>query len=76
MAIDVEGNIYASGPLKPYGIYVFSPKGKKLAYIPVPEQVSNVTFGRGNDNKTLYITATTNLYKIRVNKEGYHPQQK
>ena len=52
------------------GIYVISPAGKMLEFIPVPEDsVTNCTFG-DNDLKTLYITAGTALWKIRLNVAG------
>jgi gluconolactonase len=72
MAIDAEGNIYAAIPF-PKGIYIYSPEGKYLAHIATPEQPANVTFGRGETSRTLYITASKSLYKITVKKDGYHP---
>jgi gluconolactonase len=72
MAIDVEGHLYLARPAQTPGIYVYSPDGQELALIPTPESPSNVTFGRGPTSKTLYITAGTSLYKIELNREGYH----
>lgn len=72
MAIDVEGHLYLARPAQTPGIYVYSPDGAELALIPTPESPSNVTFGRGPTSKTLYITAGTSLYKIELNREGYH----
>ena len=71
MAIDVDGNLYITMK-KPIGIYVYSPKGEELAFIPTPESPTNATFGHGPTKKTLYITAGRSLYKIKLNKEGYH----
>jgi gluconolactonase len=69
---DVEGNLYVAirAENRP-GIYVYSPDGKELAYIKT-EVPTNVGFGRGEEGKTLYITAGKSLYRIRLNKEGYH----
>lgn len=76
LAVDVEGNLYvavrdATHP----GIYVYSPRGQDLSYISTPELPSNVTFGRGADLRTLYITAGGNLYRIKVKKDGYQLPQ-
>ena len=71
MAIDVDGNIYATMK-NPVGVYVYSPEGKELAFIPTPESPDNVTFGRGPTNKTLYIAAGHSIYSIKLNREGYH----
>ena len=55
MKVDVEGNIYSAGP---GGVWIFSPEGKPLGTIVMPERVSNVAWA-GPDRKTLYITAST-----------------
>lgn len=71
LVMDVDGNLYvAVRNLKRPGIYVYSPDGKELAYIPT-EVPTNVGFGRGEESKTLYITAGKSLYRIKMNKEGY-----
>lgn len=64
--VDKNGNIYGSGP---GGVWVFSPEGKHLATIKVPEVVSNVAWGDA-DGKTLYITASTSLYRIKLSATG------
>jgi len=70
MAIDVDGNLYlARGPR----VRVYSPSGDQLAVIPLPEPARSVTFGRGEADHTLYITAGGSLYSIEVRKAGYHP---
>jgi sugar lactone lactonase YvrE len=52
------------------GIYVLSPAGKLLAFLPVPtDEVTNCAFG-GDDLKTLYITAGGTLYSIRTTTPG------
>jgi gluconolactonase len=63
---DALGNIWATGP---GGIWVWSPEGKHLGTILVPEKASNLTFG-DPDFKTLYIDGTTSIYKIRLNTAG------
>ena len=52
------------------GIYVLSPEGKRLAFLPVPtDEVTNCAFG-GEDLKMLYITGGGTLYSIRTNTPG------
>jgi gluconolactonase len=79
---DVKGRLYvAAGLTKPNppfepaedkkgGIYVLSPEGKLLTFLPVPrDEVTNCAFG-GDDLKTLYITAGGTLYSIRTTTAG------
>ena len=75
--VDVEGNLYVAVRDKTrFGICVYDPDGKELAYIKTPELPTNVAFGRGDSSKILYITAGGGLFKIHFAKEGYHlPQQ-
>jgi gluconolactonase len=61
MKVDSKGNIYAAGP---QGIWVFSPDGKHLGTIQTGETAANCAWG--DDGKTLYITASTSVYRIRV----------
>ncbi len=72
MAIDVDGNVYLARAVQKAGIYVYSPEGQLRAYIPTPDGPTNLTFGRGPMSQTLYITAGEKLYKIAVNRKGYH----
>jgi gluconolactonase len=52
------------------GVYVISPQGKLLKFIPVPEDtITNNGFG-GPDMKTLYITAGKTLFKVRTEFAG------
>ena len=76
MSIDTRGNLYAAAGMHrtrgtaetldtKCGVYVISPQGKLLKFIPVPEDyLTNTAFG-GPDMKTLYITAGKTLYKVR-----------
>ncbi len=75
--VDVEGNLYvAVRDATRFGICVYAPDGKELAYIKTPELPTNVAFGRGEASKMLYITAGGSLYRIQVGKDGYHLPQK
>ena len=66
MTIDNEGNIYLTGK----GVTVFNPDGKQIEHIDVPAGwTANVTFG-GKDRHTLFITAQTSLYSIRMRVKG------
>ena len=49
-----------------------SRQGVYLAYIPTPDPPTNVKFGRGADQQTSFITARKSLYRIRVERSGYH----
>ena len=66
LRVDHEGNIYGSGP---GGVWIISPEGKHIGTIKVPERVSNVAWG-DQDGKTLYITASTSLYRIKLKVAG------
>lgn len=61
MKVDSLGNIYAAGP---GGIWIFSADGKHLGTIKTPEPPSNCNWG--DDGKTLYITAVTSVYRIKL----------
>jgi len=65
MKIDSLGNIWATGP---GGIWVFTPGGKHLGTIKLPEQPANLAWG--GDWKTLYITACTTLYRLKTSVAG------
>lgn len=66
MKIDSAGNLYTTGP---GGLFVYAPDGTCLGLIQVPEVAANFTWG-DDDLKTIYITASTSLYRIRVNVPG------
>jgi len=63
---DKDGNIWSSAG---EGVQVFSPEGKLIGKILVPEAPANLCFG-GADGKTLFMTARTGLYSIRTNTTG------
>jgi gluconolactonase len=69
MKIDLNGNIYGAGP---GGVWVLTPDGKHLGTIRPPENPANLAWGDA-DAKTLYFTAVTGLYRLRVNVPGIRP---
>ena|SRR5439155_8358431 len=69
MKVDKRGNIYAAGP---GGIWLMSPEGKHLGTIVLPFNPSNCNWGN-NDGKTLYITAGSGVYRVRLNMQGIRP---
>ncbi|MEG4245550.1 SMP-30/gluconolactonase/LRE family protein [Microcoleus sp. MON2_D6] len=69
LKVDVEGNVYSTGP---GGVWIFSPDGKLLGKISVPETATNLAWGE-SDRKTLYITGSTSLYRIRLKIAGVRP---
>jgi gluconolactonase len=81
MSIDTQGNLYASAGMNQLrgssetldnktGIYVISPEGRLLKFIPIAEDyITNNAFG-GPDMKTLYVTAGKTLYKVRTEIAG------
>ena len=68
--VDVQGNLFVTGPK---GIWVWDAKGKHLGTIVLPEQPANLTWG-GQDSKTLYITATTSVYRLQTRTRGFVPK--
>lgn len=66
MKVDEKGNVYSTGP---GGVWIFSPEGKPLGTVVMPEKSANVAWG-GPDRKTLYITASSSIYRIRLNIAG------
>jgi gluconolactonase len=65
MTLDERGNLY----LTDRAVQVYSPEGEKITSLPIPESPANVCFG-GRDRRTLYITARTSLYTLRMNVQG------
>jgi gluconolactonase len=66
MKADEHGNVYVTGPK---GVWVFSPDGDHLGVIGVPENVGNVNWG-DDDWRTLYIAASSSIYRVRMNVSG------
>ncbi len=68
--VDSKGNIYVAVK---GNILVYSPEGKLIEEIEVPNKsATNLCFGRGEFNKTLFITTSKKLYTLEVNNEGFH----
>ena len=65
---DEKGNLYVAAK----GLAVYSPEGKLLVTIPMPETPSNCAFG-DPDFQTLFITARTSVYRIHLDVKGAVP---
>jgi gluconolactonase len=65
MDIDQEGNLFAAGP---GAVYVFAPDGSLLGRIDFGIAVSNTAWG--DDGSTLYITASTGVYRVKLRTRG------
>jgi gluconolactonase len=67
--VDRDGNLYVTGP---QGIWIWDSQGHHLGTIVMPEQPANLAWGDA-DLGTLYITATTSVYKLRTTAHGFVP---
>jgi gluconolactonase len=67
--VDKSGNLFVTGPK---GIWVWDANGNHLGTIAMPEQPANLTWG-DNDYRTLYITATTSVYRLELKTQGFVP---
>ena len=67
--VDTNGNLFVTGPK---GIWVWDAKGNHLGTIVMPEQPANLTWGE-KDYRTLYITATTSVYRLETKTQGFVP---
>jgi gluconolactonase len=67
--VDVKGNLFVTGPK---GIWVWDESGKHLGTIVMPEQPANLTWGDAAYS-TLYITATTSVYRLETRTRGFVP---
>lgn len=67
MTLDNEGNLYLTGN----GVLVFDRAGRQIEHIQVPNEnwTANVCFG-GQDKQTLFITASTGLYAVKMRVKG------
>jgi gluconolactonase len=84
MRVDQKGNLYTTSGGTPGRIQITSPAGKPLGRLHLPQPAgeprprvcaTNVAFG-DTDNRSLYITACTHLFKIRMKIAGVRPGQK
>lgn len=70
MKVDAAGRVFCTGP---GGAWVFAPDGARLGIIRTPEVPANLAFG-GADLRTLFFTARTSIYALRVKTPGQpHP---
>ncbi len=69
MKVDRNGNIFVTGPK---GIWIWDASGHHLGTIALPEQPANLTWGDRNYD-TLYITATTSVYRLKTKTQGFVP---
>jgi gluconolactonase len=67
--VDKNGNLFVTGPK---GVWVWDADGHHLGTIGMPEQPANLTWG-GKDYHTLYITATTSVYRLDLKTQGFVP---
>lgn len=67
--VDKDGNLFVTGPK---GIWVWDAKGNHLGTIAMPEQPANLAWG-DKDYRTLYITATTSVYRLETKTTGFVP---
>lgn len=67
--VDKNGNLFVTGPK---GIWVWDAKGNHLGTIVMPEQPANLNWG-GKDYRTLFITATTSVYRLEMKTQGFVP---
>jgi len=70
LKVDEAGNVYACGP---GGISVLAPDGRHLGTLHLPESPHNLAWG-DDDGRTLYVTALTGVYRIRLNIPGIRPR--
>ena len=66
MKVDAAGRVWCTGP---GGIHVFAPDASLLEVIPVPEPTANFAWG-DDDYRSLFVTASTSLYRIRTELPG------
>jgi len=71
MTVDDEGNLY----LTESAVIVYSPAGKEIERIKVPERPANVCFG-GADLGTLFVTARKSVYTVKMRVKGVRPKSK
>jgi gluconolactonase len=69
MKVDKHGNLFVVGPK---GIWVWDAIGHHLGTIVVPEQPAKLAWG-DKDYRTLYITATTSIYRLETKTHGFVP---
>jgi gluconolactonase len=71
MKLDERGNLYVAANTQE-GIWVFGPEGRLLGLIRLPETPANLAWG-GDDWRTMFVTATSSVYRIRMKVAGQTP---
>jgi gluconolactonase len=66
MKVDTDGNLYTTGP---GGLWIIGPDGTPLGQIRFPERTANCGWGE-DDLRSLYVTATTSVYRLRTQIPG------
>jgi gluconolactonase len=66
LKVDARGDLFVSGP---GGVWILSSEGKHIGTLRVAELPANFAWGDA-DRRTLYMTARTGLYRVRVNVPG------
>ena len=64
--VDSDGNLWSSAA---DGVQCIAPDGHLMGKILIPETVSNICFG-GRAKHRLFITATTSVYSVVLNRSG------
>jgi gluconolactonase len=70
--LDQDGNIFATGP---GGLWLCGPSGAVLGHLPMPEVTANLAWGE-DDCRTLYLTASTTVCRLRSLIPGHAPHRK
>lgn len=69
MKLDAGGRVYCTGP---GGCYVYEPDGRLLGLLVLPEVPANCAWG-DDDRQSLYLTARTSVYRVRLKVKGLAP---
>jgi gluconolactonase len=69
MRVDVQGNVWVTGP---GGIWVWDAQGNHIGTIQLPETAANLNWA-GADSRTLYITASKSVYRLKTKVRGFVP---
>lgn len=69
MKVDQSGHLFVTGP---GGIWIWDGNGHHLGTVMMPEQPANLNWG-DKDYSTLYITATTSVYRLPIKTRGFVP---
>jgi gluconolactonase len=71
LKLDRDGNIFSTGP---GGVWICSPEGQILGHVSFPETAANLAWG-DDDARTLYVTASTTLYRLPCRVTGHAPHR-